>query len=716
MATIKAIAIYEGGGIPDGTELQGEFLIGVTDQDYASGIGGYQWYGTPDLDPGYLITLRAGAEPSFWRSSERSNISFLNLFNSIANRLGTDRVLSASAARMWVADNNGYYTGDIIDTEEIEAVVVAGTDEAGTETIYNVFDATNGTVQTIDTGLGSRWQIYNIIPLDESGFLIIANYKDSPEDYELFFITSNGTLVENYSIQGERKLQAESLDGQWIYVIAGTNQTFKYFNGAEVFTFNYDSETTSVDIPWWWDATDGTGGFNFRTIVNETTMNIYWVSSDGTTILRKTYDSTQEIIEVISYSPASFILYLYRDISGNVNALEICNPDGTLLREIDFSINVEYNNFDFSFYGENMFYLAIWSNIIEDPYRIINYDGNTNILIDTSHQRGANYYSLSSYTNDGLTYQRYNVDVNNCYVAICDGFNGYYGPYSSVNYLDFVYFITGDSSERTHTFTDGIMKGIAINYAYQANSFFIPIEKVNNDIGILTLGESGANELTIGNIQTAYNYAATAFGAKFMFIIYNDPEPNTVYIINQDGTLLQSTSFNGAIDYYINYDTIYIKMNESGFYLNSVTNILTNVDSYGSIFTPSWYKEKYNSGAIILVNFKNSIPVRVLTRTGISPIFNLPVDDGSLQMAKDFFVYCYTLGGIQTIAVYDFNGSILNSLEINNRELVRLNAVENRVIGRVDGEGIYFISPTTIEKVLMTDMRIVYNDYLWWAD
>jgi hypothetical protein len=63
----------------------------------------------PDEDLGYLIVKENGSNPSFWRSSGKTDPAFLILANNLSRRFGTSPFASASAAYTWLT-SNGYYT------------------------------------------------------------------------------------------------------------------------------------------------------------------------------------------------------------------------------------------------------------------------------------------------------------------------------------------------------------------------------------------------------------------------------------------------------------------------------------------------------------------------------------------------------------------------------------------------------------------------------
>ena len=110
MPTHRPYSINLGSAIT-GTTQVGNFAIGTGSPTtiWSNRPGSITWWMGPDEDTGYLIVSQNGSNPSFWRSTAKTDPAFLSLANSLARRFGTSPFASASAAYTWLT-TNGYYT------------------------------------------------------------------------------------------------------------------------------------------------------------------------------------------------------------------------------------------------------------------------------------------------------------------------------------------------------------------------------------------------------------------------------------------------------------------------------------------------------------------------------------------------------------------------------------------------------------------------------
>ena len=99
-----------------GTTQVGDIVIGDTAQDYGASPGGIQWFNGADEDLGYIIceTVPTGDFPTpsgnigtlkFWRSSDLTTDTFLELTNNIYNQ----HFSTGQTAKDWLHSNN-YWT------------------------------------------------------------------------------------------------------------------------------------------------------------------------------------------------------------------------------------------------------------------------------------------------------------------------------------------------------------------------------------------------------------------------------------------------------------------------------------------------------------------------------------------------------------------------------------------------------------------------------
>ena len=111
MATTRPFS-YNTGSTIDGTIQIGNLAIGVTEQDYSSNPGGVKWWMGPDEELGYVIAneVPTGDHPTpvevdsfinFWRSTELTDQSFLNLVNVLPITEGLEPFTDANEAKNW---------------------------------------------------------------------------------------------------------------------------------------------------------------------------------------------------------------------------------------------------------------------------------------------------------------------------------------------------------------------------------------------------------------------------------------------------------------------------------------------------------------------------------------------------------------------------------------------------------------------------------------
>lgn len=114
MATTRSFAYNPGAGIT-GTSQFGNIAIGPGPNNYGNGL---VWWNGPDEDLGYIISHVSGDRTTgdgtvpipgptvgFWRSSTKTDPSFISLCNGLFNQ----NFLSASSAKVWL-NENGYWT------------------------------------------------------------------------------------------------------------------------------------------------------------------------------------------------------------------------------------------------------------------------------------------------------------------------------------------------------------------------------------------------------------------------------------------------------------------------------------------------------------------------------------------------------------------------------------------------------------------------------
>lgn len=121
MATSRPFA-YNTGSTISGTEQVGNIAIGTPTSGFTS--TGLQWWMGPDEDLGYVIAHQtpSGTQPNplgipayvgFWRTSGKTDNSFISLSQYISSFTGTAQTFAtATAAKNWL-NSSGYWTSYI---------------------------------------------------------------------------------------------------------------------------------------------------------------------------------------------------------------------------------------------------------------------------------------------------------------------------------------------------------------------------------------------------------------------------------------------------------------------------------------------------------------------------------------------------------------------------------------------------------------------------
>lgn len=174
MATTRPFA-YNTGSTISGTDQVGDLAIGNTNIRYDLDIGGVKWWMGPDEDLGYVIAHQTpdGSQPNpllipaylgFWRSNTKTDGSFIDLANWVAN--GQETFTDATTASIWLT-NNGYwnsYTPPLVylDAGNLQSYPGTGntwTDLAGTQSNATLINSPtylsnfNGILQFDDVSL-----------------------------------------------------------------------------------------------------------------------------------------------------------------------------------------------------------------------------------------------------------------------------------------------------------------------------------------------------------------------------------------------------------------------------------------------------------------------------------------------------------------------------------------------------------------------------------
>ena len=178
------------------------------------------------------------------------------------------------------------------------------------------------------------------------------------------------------------------------------------------------------------------------------------------------------------------------------------------------------------------------------------------------------------------------------------------------------------------------------------------------------------------------------------------------------------------------YKTFYFGANtvangNEGWYINDNTTGFTSTgfyywqNNYNQFYTPTFLE----NSDMVLYHYGNNV-ARVLTATGISQEFSLSAwnQNKNIEVGDSMFMHIYDDGNnYYHVKLYDFEGTLLNTLDTTFTSLDESMAIKDRFVVRFwnnDSQTyvMYMISADSIQSVSLADFNTydTANDYIWW--
>ena len=207
MATARPFAINLGAPI-DGTTQVGNIAIGTNPLNYAN-LGGATWYMGPDEDLGYIIAAQNGADPTFWRSTLKTEASFIQIVNLLPARQGLTAFTNSFAAQAWLTAN-GYATPNFNFTT--------------TTTSTSTTSTTSTTTAGYTAGLYKR--TYSGYFADNVSFFATAT--------QTTFGTNPGASVQTAAISEASSDDGSNFSCQWLgYFKPASTETYTFYTSSD---------------------------------------------------------------------------------------------------------------------------------------------------------------------------------------------------------------------------------------------------------------------------------------------------------------------------------------------------------------------------------------------------------------------------------------------------------------------------------------------------
>jgi hypothetical protein len=604
------------------------------------------------------------------------------------------------------------------------------------------------TAEVIDLGiLASDWENYDIYPINESGFMYYFRGENNRDERLVIFTDSSNTEIARYSGTTD-SFDRDELEGKWTYAEFEDEGVLKYFDGTSVYTYNWDNTTHWIDIENDWDSTTSDGTFIIKKWERgqwnyDGNGESYIVNpEDGTTTLFKTWTDGTYVRHKMNTS-ANFIVVetQTQGSSGSIYTnLEIFDTSGTVLETVSLTGNT-YNNYYLEFHGTNKFTVVYYGNDETVDYKIINYNGNTETLIETSHARGIEYGAMTILGTDDSGPSWGNMN-NGGVVIILHNVSGYSSVGTMVTYCDIIYMFDNQSSFSTYTFANDEPKSFN-TWAQLGDIYRTPVNNGDDILSFLTI-MSGSTRIESMDVPisgiTQVNF--TPLNNRTIVQIFSNDANNVTYkYINATGVVTDTVSESLASSYSaqvnsegeVAYLSIATLTNGNvGFYVYSGSTEMISTDYYlirEDIY--SYSSENNEVPDVILLIADGGVSGRTLTSTGISNEISFPIiaEDApfSVNMGKDKFMLLYqdtTNNNYVKINLYDYNGTLLNSesvtyfTNVSNSWGVKDRFVVEFYNGEADTRILYLVSEDVITSVELDsyDGESTLNDFIWYND
>lgn len=600
------------------------------------------------------------------------------------------------------------------------------------------------TTEIIDLNIDSTlYYCAGINELTNSGYMYEFRDEDTENERIVVFTNSSNLEIGRYTGTTTSR-SANTLEGRWVTYEDANNGVLTYSDGVSVYTYTWDPETYYIDIEWDYDATTSDGTFIIKKReIGQWTYNgngsSYIVNpTDGTTSLFKTWtEGTWVRHQMVSSNDTIHVLTETQDnTTGNTYTnYEIYDSTGTILETISLT-GATYQSYDGVFHGANKHTIVFYNNNdVNVAYKIVHYNGDTQTLIETSHNRGTAYPNI--YMVGDRNFWSSSLDRNNGAVVIqfYDGNSGTnYGD--EVTFCDIMYMFNNQTSFTTYTFANDD-SGKRISTWGQLSDIF-RVACVNGDgvASVLTImsGSTRIESLNINAVDVSqWNFYS--LGNKAIYQIWTNSGNNVTYkYINELGVVTDSLDY-GLIEAWASSADAqgqngYIGIRSEGnigFYVYSGATGFTQTDYYGTTSTPSTYaSDTFKENTEMVLFTDGDLGFRILSSTGITQEFFFPeYTDFSINVGKTKFMFIYQDSNDNNtvkIRLYNFAGTLLNSATTTWTGWTSTWGVNERfIVTNTDVNGvaeIYLVSENNITSLTFqnTGSDTEINDYVYNAD
>jgi len=597
----------------------------------------------------------------------------------------------------------------------------------------------------ITTGYNtSGWHVDWFAPLNNSGYAIFMYSTSGPQRWAVIFYDYEGTEIYRYEAE-TNSFDYDDYQGKFIWFIDNDNHKLVYTDGKTYQTYSYNS-LNSIDILSWYSNVMDNGFIISENNVNGTD-NLYTYSlatmDNGVVQLGPALNGNIEESGPIWNNNAKFILLFHNQLPGTNQFISIFSNTGQFIRDIFLPTDHVYNNWNIDFYGTNKASILFYNsgdNTI--PYLIYNYDGNSDKLLMTHHDRYPHFSDYEVYYSD-----HYNSRISDDYLSedihyiFYGNIDGWDNDLLAVGYADVLSVFNGDTEFRSPYVinnTGDPHTSIGIYNNFIGSSFIMPVVNYNDStpkVKLLNIQKSSTSYKDIRPVSelNGLNIWYDNAGDNYILALFTTYiSDGTVYVFDgKTGNLRDSKVFTSNINWWYRYDTIYFQdYGQEGnisWYINSVSSKFQPLEYSNNvnIYTPSDYVAgpPYNTpGNVVLYNYSTGV-TRVITRTNFYT-FTLPVSgDYDIAIGNDVILYAIYPNNLPNISLYNLKGQFQQAnVNLPYWSTSYFNVVGNRAYfsnnNGNDTKTNYILKPGSVKSSTLSDYNnnLVPNDYYYWND
>jgi hypothetical protein len=759
MATTRAFAYNTGGSI-SGTQQDGNLAIGTDDTlDFSQDPGGVKWWEGPDESVGYII---AAPNPSgnptnvgtvaylgFWRTTNLSDSSFINLVNVLPARQGQMPFTGATDASDWLTAN-GYFTtyGTGMTAITGQTAIILTTTDSSNNWHYVIMNFMDNTISSpVDLGIDSStfYSNYDFAGNDK-GYLIIFHNNGDTNDQRFYFISANGVIVDSMSFNNSSNY---SSDPNIAYIV-NEGVELKYFDGLNVYTRDISSYS-NFEIPYYYELGGLDGGILTRRTDGGTTSYIEY-NYQGTVNLLLTYNNADYVVDPFNYNDSTYTYLVRQHTSGEFYRLTIYdNITGSLLQQTALD-DYNFTNVDqYDYFGNGKFITIFYNGSDTSvPWRMIYYDGVRNIFSVTDQPNDSNFTNSNIQYGDDNPYASIGNPAENLFVLFYGNTNSYNNFMHTYDYFKTYTFTDGSATPSVYVLNDtGSNNNTAIYpYTYGSGQYYYSfIYTGGTNASILVLGDStetiiptdillsdgtsdGLNAISYESIGQSIFYqtfsgssidygnfnlfiigktSVSTFGIKAVSPLINSSSNS---VLNGNGFVYFFDNTNSSALYYNNNTTGFT---ETYYYLNM------NEENESEYYNPPYFTEYDN----FLIYDNSTLNGFILSKDNYSSEHTFDANNGTyyFKVGKSGLIYVYgrASDGLIIIDFYDFNLSRTQRIVTNETSIENVYADKDRYFVITDSTNaghwiLYEIWSTSYNSIELPNTQYPYpspNDQIY---